>query len=133
MTLVYNQLFKKDHRKELRNRMTKAEVYFWNLVQGRAIDGIKFRRQFSIDQYILDFYAPSIKLAVEIDGGYHDLPEVQEYDKRREDHIRSYDITFLRFSNDDLFQDQDGVVVRLRARIAEFNSDSLPLLTKEGG
>ena len=99
--------------------MTRSEIYFWNLVQGKAFEGIKFRRQFSVDKFILDFYAPSIKLAVEIDGGYHKDPTVQKYDLQREDYIRRYGITFLRFTNEEVFQDQNSVVERLRERIAE--------------
>lgn len=113
--------------------MTKAEVYFWNLVQGKAIEGIKFRRQFSIDQFILDFYAPSLKLAVEIDGGYHDLPDVKEYDRWREEHICTYGITFIRFKNEELFQDQDGVVQRLRIRITELLLRSTSPPSQGGG
>lgn len=94
--------------------MTKAEVYFWALVKGRAIEGVKFRRQFSVGPFILDFYAPSLKLAVEIDGGYHDQPEIRAYDSARENFIAEYGVTFIRFRNEELFSDPDGVVIRLR-------------------
>lgn len=94
--------------------MTKAEVYFWVLVKGRVIESVKFRRQFSVGPFILDFYAPSLKLAVEIDGGYHDQPEVRAYDTARESFIAEYGVTFIRFRNEELFLDPEGVVRRLR-------------------
>jgi very-short-patch-repair endonuclease len=97
--------------------MTKAEVYFWNRVKQSAVRGVKFRRQHSIDEFILDFYAPELKLAVEIDGGYHNLPEVRKYDSRRSKHIETYGITIIRFTNDEVLQDQDATINRLIAVI----------------
>ena len=121
MTLVFNRQPLKSRRRNLRNHMTKAEVYFWNLVRFHDLEGVKFRRQFSVKNFILDFYVPSLKLAVEIDGGYHLDPEVMEYDAWRQAEIEAYGITFLRFTNDEAISDQSGVLRRLRAAIASLS------------
>lgn len=102
--------------------MTKAEVYFWNRVRQSAVRGVKFRRQHSIDKFILDFYAPELKLAVEIDGGYHNLLKVRQYDARRSRRIESYGITIVRFTNDEVLQTQDTTIIRLEAIIDSLRS-----------
>src|SRR5688572_8955958 len=58
-------------RTKLRKRMTPAEATFWRIVKGSKVDGLKFRRQHSVGNYVLDFYCPSEKLAIELDGSVH--------------------------------------------------------------
>ena len=68
---VNNLPYLKTFRKELRNNLTPAEAKFWKIVQNKNLEGRKFRRQHSVGNYILDFYCPSEKLAVELDGEVH--------------------------------------------------------------
>src|SRR5262245_29048685 len=89
--------------------MPPAEAILWSYLNGRKLLGCKFRRQYGIDSYIVDFYSAEIKLAIELDGETHDMPGRQEFDQRREVFIRSYGIQILRFTNDDIYENLDGV------------------------
>ncbi len=70
-------------------------------LRNRKIRGYKFRRQYSVDNYIIDFYCPELKLAIELDGEVHDLPDRREYDKIRQTYIERYQIKFLRITNEE--------------------------------
>ena len=61
----------KYRRRSLRRKLTLAEAVLWDLLKNKKLDGRKFRRQHSIDKYIVDFYCPSERLAVELDGEHH--------------------------------------------------------------
>jgi len=65
----------KDTRKYLRNNLTEAESLLWEVLKGKKLAGRKFRRQHSIGYYIVDFYCPSEKLIIELDGQHHFTPE----------------------------------------------------------
>lgn len=70
----------KERRQSLRNQATVTEVRLWDRIRKKQILGVRFRRQFSIGNYIVDFYSPKIKLAIEIDGKSHDTETKREYD-----------------------------------------------------
>ncbi|MGH3053827.1 MAG: endonuclease domain-containing protein, partial [Gaiellaceae bacterium] len=84
--------------------------------------GTKFRRQYSVDAYVLDFYAPQAKLATEIDGDSHFNADAIEYDQQRTAYLESFGIEVLRFTNLEVFENLAGVLTRiedvLRARRA---------------
>lgn len=86
-------------RKKLRNNGTCAEAVMWNILKHSQIGGLKFRRQHSIGPYVADFYCPEIKLALELDGHYHQTPEGKKHDLRRDQYFSSLGITTLRFEN----------------------------------
>jgi very-short-patch-repair endonuclease len=109
MTEHYNKSVLTQRRKELRKNLSKAEAIMWNHLSRRQIHGYKFRRQYSVDQYVLDFYCPELKLAIEIDGDSHFMPGAQEQDKARQEHIEAFGIRFLRFTNEDVCKNIDGV------------------------
>jgi len=79
MTKVNNKLETKDLRKKLRRSLTTAEARLWIQLKGSKL-GKKFRRQHSIDRFILDFYCPELKLALELDGATHNDPKQYEHD-----------------------------------------------------
>ncbi len=91
----------------------------WSRLKGRQLLGYKFRRQFSVGSYILDFYCPSLRLAIEIDGESHFNPEAKEYDSRRQRFIESLGISVVRFTNTDVRENLDGVLQMLARMIAE--------------
>jgi very-short-patch-repair endonuclease len=72
----------------LRQQMTPAESHLWEVLKGKQIAGLRFRRQHPIGQFILDFYCPAIKLAIELDGSVHD--DRQDYDQARTEIIEAY-------------------------------------------
>lgn len=89
--------------KALRKPLTPAEELFWQMVRNRNLLGLKFRRQHPIGPFIADFYCHDLKLVIEIDGDVHELENVKQYDKEREDHIKELGLRVLRFKNDDVF------------------------------
>jgi len=102
-----------ENAKKNRDEPTETEKILWEILKGKQLDRYKFRRQYIIGNYITDFVCLSRRLIIEIDGGYHDNPEVQENDKLREDFFREQGFTVLRFSNDQVFQDIDEVLEKI--------------------
>jgi cyclase len=82
-------------KKQLRGQQTFAEGLLWNYLRTKPY-GFKFRRQHSFSIYILDFYCHFLKLAIEVDGSIHNVDEV------RQKQLEQEDLTFLRFSNDEI-------------------------------
>jgi len=93
----------------LRKTMPKAELKLWSELRRKNLLGQKFRRQYGIGPYVLDFYCPKIKLAVEVDGDSH-TDDNLIYDDDRQDFIESYGVKSLRFTNEDIFENVDSVV-----------------------
>ena len=112
--LVHNNPIIKLYRKKLRANLTDTEKILWTQLQNQKL-GIKFRRQYSIDKFILDFYAPKIKLAIELDGSQH--LENQEYDNERSYLLEHYGCTVIRFWNGDVLQNLDGVIMKIQDEI----------------
>jgi very-short-patch-repair endonuclease len=109
MTLVFNKKKDQEKRRYLRKNMPKSEVLLWTKLKNRQIHGERFLRQYGVDQYVLDFYCPHLKLAIEVDGESHFMPGSEECDKERQEHIEAYGIRFLRFTNPDVCENLDGV------------------------
>jgi len=93
--------------------MPEAEVILWSKLQRRQIAGIKFRRQYSVGNYVVDFYCPELKLAIEVDGDSHFQPGAEERDAERENFIKQYGIKFLRFTNSDVRKNLYGVLTQI--------------------
>ena len=87
-------------RRELRNHSTMAEKSLWNWLKCDQVEGLRFRRQFSIDKFILDFYCPKLKLCIELDGDYHFHVNQPFYDFERDEFLREkFGIHTFRFEN----------------------------------
>ena len=99
----------KTFRRKLRSNSTPAEAALWNILKEKKIAGLQFRRQYSIGNFILDFYCPKIKLAIELDGSYHDFVDIKdlERDKYLAD---NFGIQTIRFENKKVFQEPDSIV-----------------------
>lgn len=108
--IEYNIKDLEERRKKLRNNMTHAEVLLWNYIRRKQIQNIRFRRQFSIEQFIVDFYSPQLKLAIEIDGYTHSTYEENKYDNWRQNKLESYGVRFLRFTNEDVYENINEVL-----------------------
>ncbi len=118
--LIFNQRELEVRRRLLRRTSNLSEQLLWQQLRNSKFE-IRFRRQFSVGFYILDFYAPKARLAIEIDGGIHELQH--EYDQHRQSEIESLGISFLRFSDYEVLFEIENVLEKIRSRI--------PLLTKE--
>ena len=101
-------------RTNLRSRLTPAEASFWNVVKSSKLDGRKFRRQHSVGRYILDFYCPSEKLGIELDGEVHYNEIAEQYDHERKLFLQHFGIKILRFENYQVFDDLDFVLHTIR-------------------
>ena len=84
--------------RQLRKRSTLAEVRLWRALRNRKLNGLRFRRQHPVGRFILDFYCPSEKLVIEIDGGIH--AQREEYDTQRTEELEKYGYQVLRFTNE---------------------------------
>jgi len=110
MSFVFNSSSQKQKRQYLRNHATDAERILWSRLKGRQLLGYKFRRQHGIGVFIVDFYCPESKLAIEIDGATHSTEAEREYDRRRQEYIALYRIHFLRFTNSEVYSNLDRVL-----------------------
>lgn len=118
-----NRTEHKEFRRRLRNHGTSAEAILWTKLKNRNLDGIKFRRQFSIETYILDFYSPELRLCIEIDGSHHFTPEGHKYDLQRTEYLwRLHGVRVLRFENKDVYFHLEGVLTEIRNAIIECRS-----------
>ena len=102
MPKYFNQIEEKSIRRELRKEQTYCEKIIWMQIRNRQLLGVKFRRQYSIDKFIIDFYSSKLKLAIEIDGGVHELPEQIIKDKNRQKYLEEFGIKFVRITNEEL-------------------------------
>ncbi len=103
----------KDRRRGLRKSSTEAEKILWGSLRGKCLHGLKFWRQYSFGPYILDFYCPSKRLALELDGEHHTNSEIQDYDSERTLFLEANDIRILRFWNNEIFDNLEGVLSKI--------------------
>lgn len=108
--LLYNPKGYKKLRQYLRKNLTRAEVLLWSRLQKHQVYDYKFRRQFGVGNYVLDFYCPELKLAIEIDGDTHFRPQAIVNDTSRQKFLESLGIKTLRFTNNDIYQNISGVM-----------------------
>ncbi len=107
----------KQRRRMLRHNQTKAEEALWRRVRNRQFHGIRFFRQYSIGPYIVDFYCPALKLAIELDGGQHTQDENREYDAGRTEYLEARDIRVMRFWNHEVLGNIDSVMSILEKKV----------------
>jgi very-short-patch-repair endonuclease len=96
----------------LRKTMTPEEKILWSRLRNNAF-GVHFRKQVPFGPYILDFFAFSPKLAVELDGDQHFEKEAKKYDEARDNYLRQYGITVFRFRNREIKTDLEGVLTTI--------------------
>lgn len=125
MTKVFNQVSEKTKRKELRSRMPPAEIKLWGYLKNKNIFGLKFRRQYSVGKYIVDFYCPQLKLAIEIDGNSHFETGSAKQDNDRQAYIQSFGIRLLRFTNLEIYHNLENVLKTIETTIKTSPNPSL--------
>ena len=104
---------KLEQRRELRRHATDAEAALWSILRRHGLAGAKFRRQHPCGPFILDFYCPRKRLAIELDGGQHYQASGQAYDARRDRYLASRGIKVLRFGSDLIFREREGVLTAI--------------------
>jgi len=101
---------------QLRDHMTASEEALWLALRGRWVGGLKFRHQHPVGRFVLDFYCPAIRLAIEIDGKVHDQLKLR--DAERSNVLSRHGISVLRFMSDDIELERPQVIANIR-RAAE--------------
>lgn len=103
--------------KKLRNNPTEAELYLWNYLSKIEIKGIRFKRQHPVLYYIADFYCHKVKLIIEVDGGYHNIPEQFNYDQNRDCELESLGLKVIRFANKQVMTEIEEVLTIIENEI----------------
>jgi len=103
--------------RQLRKSLTPQEIKLWNLLSNKQFYNLSFRRQHPIGEYIVDFVCRSEKLIVELDGGQHNNDENIEYDNKRTKYLESLGFKVLRFWNNDIDNNIEGVIEVLEKHI----------------
>lgn len=99
--------------RSMRAEPTDAENKLWNILRRKCLNGYRFRRQRPVAGYILDFYCPARRLAVELDGGQHADAGQAEYDRIRSLRLKELGIWILRFWDHDLLKTPDIVAAEI--------------------
>jgi len=95
--------------KRMRGALTDAEFRLWRVLSRRQLEGLKFRRQAPIGPYIVDFFCAERRLAVEVDGGQHSRYAKLQADARRDAWLTEHGVRVVRFQNDEVLSNLDGV------------------------
>ena len=95
--------------RKLRKSQTDAERKLWLILRNRQLSGVKFRRQFPVGKYVIDFYSSEYKLGIEADGGQHYEDKGKKQDELRTKELTKYGVKIVRFSDLDILNNIDGV------------------------
>jgi len=107
--LSYNPNLKK-YSRDLRKNMTDAERTLWSKIRKKQIKGRQFYRQKPIGNYIVDFYCPSAKLIIELDGGQHLTEKGKSEDEKRDEYLKRLGFEVKRYSDIEVLRDIEGVL-----------------------
>ena len=117
MTFFYSPKSSKEFRRQLRANMTAPENRLWQYLRTRPLGDLKFRRQFGVGPYVLDFYRPKLHLGIEVDGDSHYQANQQANDQSRAEYLKTFGIRLLRFTNAEVMQNLEGVVELVRRAV----------------
>ena len=120
LTLLFNKISEKEKRRKLRNNSTKAEICLWAEIRNKKL-GYRFLRQYGVGKYVIDFYSPRLKLAIEVDGVTHLTKEELVYDERRQFEIEQLGIQFIRFTNLEVYNEIANVIEKISDKIKSIN------------
>ncbi|USD63426.1 DUF559 domain-containing protein [Vibrio sp. SCSIO 43140] len=115
---LYNDSQQTGFRKQLRSNPTLAEARLWYYLR-RGQLGAKFRRQYGVGQYVLDFYSTEVRLAIEVDGDSHYSERGLASDVRRSEFLESVRIRVVRFTNQEVLEETTTVVEMIKGIIAK--------------
>ncbi len=99
--------------------MTVAETILWTRLSNKKLNGYKFRRQHPVYHYIADFYCHELKLVIELDGKIHNPIENKDYDNGREVMLKELGLYILRYKNEEILENIEMVIDKLKASIKE--------------
>jgi very-short-patch-repair endonuclease len=113
MTEHFNKQDYLQRRRDLRNGASVPERILWSKLKGKQILGLKFRRQYGIGSFVVDFYCVEIRLVIELDGSSHASEAVWEYDQERQKYIESLGLRVIRLTNQELSASADQCVEKI--------------------
>lgn len=116
-------------RRLLRKEQTESEDALWEVLRNRRFENLKFRRQYSAGYFVLDFYCPQEKLAIEVDGSVHDSIEAQRYDAYRTETLNGIGIQVVRFRNEEILKNLPQVLTRIKSFLKSTSPASLEPLS----
>jgi len=114
MPSLYNKPSLRNRRRELRAKQTRPEELLWYRLRNNQFENHHFFRQYGVGPYILDFYCPKLRLAIEIDGGQHTTQNAIQYDLERDMYLSGLDITIIRFWNSEVMNNIDAVLQHIK-------------------
>ena len=114
MGKLFNPLWSTERRSELRGNMTEPEKKLWNGLRRNTL-GIKFRRQFGVGPYIVDFCSPMHRIVIEVDGDSHFTPDGLLYDADRDAYLTGLEFRTFRFTNNEVMTNLNGVLLQIAA------------------
>jgi len=103
--------------------MPPTEVLLWSQLKGKQMRGCKFKRQYGVGSYVVDFYCPGLRLAIELDGDSHFLDGAEARDMVRQSFIESFGISFLRFPNVEVMNNLDGVLETIYSTVERMQTE----------
>jgi len=124
MKFLRNDSTLKQRRRELRRNQSDAERALWAKVRNKQFFAMKFFRQYSVGPYVLDFCCPTLRLAVELDGGQYNQSDNRQYDVARSDYLKAQGIDVIRFWNNEVLLDMQSVLSELTRKITSLDSPS---------
>jgi len=114
---IFNPVITKEIRQELRKNQTDSERALWNILRNKQMSGYKFFRQYGVGPYIVDFYCPTLKIVIEVDGGQHYSEEGMVNDRQREEFLKRAGINVIRFNNLDVLKNIEGVFESIQKQL----------------
>jgi very-short-patch-repair endonuclease len=114
-TRLNNIKYLKETRVYLRRNLTGAELVLWEVLRDKKLCGRKFRRQHSIGYYVADFYCPSERLIIELDGQHHFTPDGRTKDLERDKHLEMKNIKVIRFENREILNNLTNVLKTIKS------------------
>jgi very-short-patch-repair endonuclease len=124
--LIHNVTSANAQRKELRGSLTSAEAFLWKHVKNSQLEGKKFRRQHSIGPYIVDFFCPEHRLAIELDGAGHMTEIGAEKDAERSEFLKRFHVTVIRLENTAVFENTEAVLEEIRSHLKRLSEGTTP-------
>ncbi len=106
-----------ERTQKLRKQLTDAERHLWGRIRRHQLNGYRFRRQAPIGRYIVDFVCLSERLIIEVDGGQHS--DRRDVDARRTEWLESQNFRVLRFWNNEVFENIEGVIETIASALEE--------------
>ena len=124
MKINYHPKLKELARK-LRKKITKSEIKLWQYLKSKKMMGYDFHRQKPIDNFILDFFCNKLNLALELDGYTHTFEEIAEKDAVKQAKLKALGITVMRFCDEDVMKNTDGVLQVIRCFIEDYEKQKI--------